>query len=40
MEKKIYKCRNLKKIKISGNLIREEAEKDFSGTMFEGIPEI
>ena len=33
-------CKNLKKIKISGNLRREEAEKDFKGDMFEGIPEI
>ena len=32
-------CSNLKKIKISGNLNKNEATKDFNGTIFKGIPE-
>ena len=32
-------CSNLKKIKISGNLKREEANNNFEGDVFSGIPE-
>ena len=32
-------CFNLKKIKISGNLNKNEATKDFNGKIFKGIPE-
>ena len=34
-----YGCSNLTKIKISGNLKKEEANKDFGGNIFIGIPE-
>ena len=34
-----HECENLKKIKISGNLKREVAEYQFSGTTFKGLPE-
>ena len=34
-----YNCKNLKKIKISRNLKKEEANKDFKGGIFKGIPE-
>ena len=32
-------CSNLKKIKISGNLKKEEAYNNFGGHIFKGIPE-
>ena len=32
-------CSNLKKIKISGNLKKEEINKDFEGVIFKDIPE-
>ena len=34
-----YDCSNLKKIKISGNLKKEEAHKEFDGYTFSYIPE-
>ena len=34
-----YGCSNLTKIKISGNLKKEEANKNFGGDIFKGIPE-
>ena len=33
-----YGCSNLKTIKISGNLKEEEANKDFKGEIFKGVP--
>ena len=33
-----YGCSNLTKIKISGDLKEEEANKDFKGGIFDGIP--
>ena len=33
-----YNCKELKKIKISGNIKKEEIKKDFYGKIFSGIP--
>ena len=39
IDKLFYHCKNLKKIKVSGNLKKEEANKSFEGLIFVSVPE-
>ena len=38
IDRLFFDCSNLKTIKISGNLKEEEANKDFKGEIFKGVP--